>query len=149
MEAFRPLFCLQLLFIILSRTYMLEEEFYVNNDHFSSAGPRPRPTSTQKFRCTRNTNVFYCSFKSTSNRNHGKSVFALLASVLIATSNDVQLNQGLVQACVSNVSCGSCIEPVTWNHKGIMCENCNTWFHINCQSINESSYEYLGSCDVS
>ena len=133
-----------------SDIYALEEEFYRNSDHLSAAGPRPRPTSTQKFRCMRNTtNIFHCSFKSTSNRMYGKSVFAQLASILIATSNDVQLNPGPAQVCVSNFPCGSCKDPVTWDHKGIMCENCNTWFHINCQNINESTYEYLGSCDVS
>ena len=38
---------------------------------------------------------------------------------------------------------------VTWDHKGVMCETCDTWYHIYCQNISESAYEKLGNTSVS
>ena len=42
-------------------------------------------------------------------------------------------------------------EPVTWDQKGLMCEHptCETWYHIDCQAVGESTYEHLGNSDVS
>jgi len=34
--------------------------------------------------------------------------------------------------------CGACKEPVTWNNKGIMCELCELWFHIQCQNVHDT-----------
>ena len=47
--------------------------------------------------------------------------------------------------------CGVCKEPVTWDQKGLMCEHptCETWYHIDCQAVGESTYEQLGKSDVS
>jgi len=44
--------------------------------------------------------------------------------------------------------CGSCKEPVTWNDMGVMCEDCESWFHIGCQGIGENTYERLGNRSV-
>jgi len=30
----------------------------------------------------------------------------------------------------------------------VMCETCDTWYHIHCQNINDSTYERLGSTSV-
>ena len=47
--------------------------------------------------------------------------------------------------------CGACKEPVTWDQKGLMCEHptCETWYHIDCQAVGESTYEHLGNSDFS
>ncbi|XP_033100275.1 uncharacterized protein LOC117103766 isoform X2 [Anneissia japonica] len=44
--------------------------------------------------------------------------------------------------------CGTCKESVTWEDKGIMCEECETWYHIDCQNINDASYVRLGGSSV-
>ena len=44
--------------------------------------------------------------------------------------------------------CGACKEPVTWNDKGIMCESCESWFHIQCQNVPDTDYEQLGQFSV-
>jgi len=44
--------------------------------------------------------------------------------------------------------CGTCKEQVTWDHKGVMCETCDTWYHIHYQNINDSTYERLGNTIV-
>ena len=35
--------------------------------------------------------------------------------------------------------------------QGLMCEHptCETWYHIDCQAVGESTYEHLGNSDVS
>ena len=47
--------------------------------------------------------------------------------------------------------CGSCKEPVTWDQKGLLCEHpgCETWYHIDCQAVGDSTYYFLGRPDVS
>ena len=32
--------------------------------------------------------------------------------------------------------------------KGIMCEECETWYHIDCQNVSDTSYERLGNSSV-
>ena len=44
--------------------------------------------------------------------------------------------------------CGACHHPVTWEDKGILCEDCLTWFHISCQNINSNEYSRLDNSSV-
>ena len=45
-----------------------------------------------------------------------------LIPILIATSNDIQLNPGPNS---TTYNCGTCDLPVTWKGKAIMCDTCN------------------------
>ena len=46
-------------------------------------------------------------------------------------------------------SCGACQKAVKTIDQGIMCDNYNTWFHINCENINNSMYNCLAGSDAS
>jgi hypothetical protein len=39
--------------------------------------------------------------------------------------------------------CGDCKVAVTGKEKGILCEICETWYHIKCQGVTEDTYRYL------
>jgi hypothetical protein len=34
----------------------------------------------------------------------------------------------------------------TWERKGLVCETCDQWFHINCEGVNSKSH--LELCDI-
>ena len=63
-----------------------------------------------------------------------------LIPILIATSNDIQLNPG---PSSTTYNCGTCDLPVTWQDKAIMCDTCNQWYHPTCQSIHTKTYKEL------
>ena len=44
--------------------------------------------------------------------------------------------------------CGTCRFPVTWESKGVLCENCSVWYHICCQNIHSDDYSHLDSSSV-
>ena len=39
--------------------------------------------------------------------------------------------------------CGTCDKAVTNTDCGILCEMCETWFHISCQKVSEELYNIL------
>ena len=43
--------------------------------------------------------------------------------------------------------CGKCRKSVYWNQKGIQCDGCDRWHHINCIGISVS--DYLGLSESS
>ena len=62
-----------------------------------------------------------------------------IALLLLANAEDVETNPGpsidtfSQSGDISSVYlCGACKEPVTWNDKEIMCESCESWFHVQC-----------------
>ena len=84
-----------------------------------------------------------------------KPVFLYIAMVLLANSNDIESNpgpqtelHGSSDSSSTLYLCGSCKEPVTWNDMGVMCEDCESWFHIDCQGIGDNTYERLGDKSV-
>ncbi|CAC5423879.1 unnamed protein product [Mytilus coruscus] len=73
---------------------------------------------------------------------HGKQTYhlAYLSMLLIAVSNDINLNPG---PDTTVFLCGTCDDLVTWEDKGIMCDTCNQWYNTTCQSISSRTYNIL------
>ena len=44
--------------------------------------------------------------------------------------------------------CGACKPPVEDDHEAVLCENCETWFHICCQGIPSKEYSRLNSSSI-
>ena len=53
---------------------------------------------------------------------------------------DVSLNPGPVKYL-----CGICDQSVKSNQRGIQCDYCDTWFHVNCINLNPIIYEALAN----
>ena len=72
------------------------------------------------------------------------SMYVHLLTILLA--NDVALNPGPVANNSTNSSssypCGTCEKPVNWSHRGIVCDTCNQWYHVSCQSMTSSLYNH-------
>ena len=49
---------------------------------------------------------------------------------------------------ISLYLCGACKTPVDDYHEAVLCENCDTWFHICCQGIPSREYSRLNNSSV-
>ena len=63
---------------------------------------------------------------------------------MIIKSNDIQTNPGRRNDS-TRYSCGTCDQSVNWDHKGIVCETCDQWFHTDCQNVHSNRYEDLNN----
>ena len=68
--------------------------------------------------------------------------------LLIAQSNDIETNPGPSNDSTKYM-CGTCDNTVTWEHKGIVCETCDQWYHIDCQNIHSNTYDQLHDSMIS
>ena len=58
-------------------------------------------------------------------------------------TNDANLTDN-----ISLYLCGACKTPVEDDHEAVLCENCETWFHICCQGIPSKEYSRLNSSSI-
>ena len=65
-----------------------------------------------------------------------------LYAIILLLSGDVELNPG--PSTKSVYPCGICETEVTWQCKGICCDNCNIWFHHSCANLDSLEYLLLG-----
>ena len=81
-------------------------------------------------------------------RNHITDVSRVtkryLFLLLLSLSADVEQNPGPV-----DYPCGTCGTDVLDSDPAILCDSCNTWFHIQCESITQSYYSDLVKCNQS
>ena len=54
-----------------------------------------------------------------------------------------------IRECAQKYPCGKCQLPVTYDHKGLLCDTCNHWFHAPCQRVGDHLYDYLSKSDCS
>ena len=66
-------------------------------------------------------------FQSRFSRLHKKKHTSLFYfSLLLIRSGDVELNPGPKV----KYPCGSCKKAVKWSQRGVCCDQCDTWYHI-------------------
>jgi hypothetical protein len=65
-----------------------------------------------------------------------------LSLLLINVSTDVNPNPGQPSSSIDATiyPCGTCDQPVTWENRGIVCDTCNQWYHVSCQSMSSNTY---------
>ena len=39
--------------------------------------------------------------------------------------------------------CGTCDKPVTWDHKAVICDSRDQWYHIDCRDMHSGTYNIL------
>ena len=81
--------------------------------------------------------------RSPIEKRHAKHRVTLLylCVLLLARSSDIALNPGPDS---SNFPCGYCHKEVTWsNIMSLMCDNCDQWFHADCQGIGNTTFDIL------
>ena len=65
---------------------------------------------------------------------------------ILVLANDIELNPG---PRAPKYPCGVCQKAVTWKHKAICCDTCNTWFHTQCESIRDTIYDTMQNSNTS
>ena len=71
-----------------------------------------------------------------------------LACLLLCQSSDINPNPGPKARHTPRWPCGDCHQNVHWRQKGILCENCETWFHASCQGMRSIIYETADNSNV-
>ena len=68
--------------------------------------------------------------------------------LLLANAFDIETNPG---PRALKWPCGTCKKAVKWNPKrpSICGDNCETWFHIDCQHIHSGVFRYMDAINVS
>jgi len=63
-----------------------------------------------------------------------------IVTLLMAISHDIELNPGPVNHNNSTIyPCGTCNQPVTWDHRAVVCDTCDQWYHTDCQDVHTST----------
>ena len=76
---------------------------------------------------------------------HDKLVLTYLYNWLLLNSYAPEPNTGPA----AKYPCGSCNKAVTWKHKAVVCDTCETRFHIDCQGLDDYMYNILNSSNLS
>ena len=71
----------------------------------------------------------------------GKLIHLYIFTLLISNSWDTETNPG-PESLIDNshFPCGLCDVSVGWDDRGICCDTCNVWFHIDCQGMSSTMY---------
>ena len=71
----------------------------------------------------------------------GRLIHLYIFTLLISNSWDTETNPGpdsLIDN--SHFPCGLCDVSVGWEDRGICCDTCNIWYHIDCQGMSSTMY---------
>lgn len=93
--------------------------------------------------CVYSTNVFRWSSKERFQPPTNGKPPRYLPMMLLLMANDINPNPGPKEEDSTIYNCGACHRVVTWDHRAVICDTCNQWFHIDCQAIHSETYSNL------
>ena len=73
-------------------------------------------------------------------RRSGKLCHLYICVLLISNSWDTETHPGPESRSDSHFPCGLCDVSVGWEDRGICCDTCNVWYHIDCQGMSPTMY---------
>ena len=97
-------------------------------------------TAALSSKSNRRQNLLKLNCDSKTNVNN-----TLFATILLL-SGDIQLNPG--PRTTSTYPCGYCEDPVTWDCRGIACDNCSIWYHGSCMELCTKDFSLLEKSNV-
>jgi len=95
---------------------------------------------TNKLTITASLKIFVKTSNILDKPVKSKTTLIYIFVLLVNQSSNVETNPG---PDASQYPCGHCSLEVTWSQKGIFCDSCDQWFHANCQSIGDETYDRL------
>jgi len=71
--------------------------------------------------------------------------------IVYKSASPDELRQNYEEPPFKKWLCGTCKKAIQWDSKrpSICCDNCETWFHIDCQHIHSGVFRYMDASDVS
>ena len=102
-------------------------------------------TQTPSFKSNLNSVLLRLRRPSMAVKNFGTRN-PVLTCIFLLISGDIETNPGPQQKIYP---CGICEQNVSWQCKGICCDNCGIWFHHSCVNVNSREYSLLGRSNVS
>ncbi|XP_053389502.1 uncharacterized protein LOC123526856, partial [Mercenaria mercenaria] len=79
--------------------------------------------------------------------NASKSTLIYMFCLLASQISDIEPNPGPCSG--TQYPCGKCSENVSWSQKGILCDDCGTWYHAACEGVGNSTYNRLSDSKFS
>ena len=77
---------------------------------------------------------------------HGSNrlTYLYIFVILCGNSWDIESNPGPNSLnSTSHFPCGVCDADIGWEDRGICCDTCNIWYHIDCQGMSSTMYSIL------
>ena len=65
-----------------------------------------------------------------------------IANIVIILSNDTEVNPGPRQP---KYPCQICEKAVTWKQRGVACDDCDQWYHVECMHMSTPVYLSLNN----
>ena len=78
--------------------------------------------------------------------NKSRPVSQYIFMLLLPNACDTETNPG---PRAPKWQCGTCTKAVTWRHKAVCCDTCETWFHIQCQNMRPLIYNVMNASNLS
>lgn len=108
--------------------------------------------SLEKNGISRASNLTYLSsvrFSRCKNNYHksANKSNTYLFLLLLTISHVTETNPGPNDS--TRYPCGTCNNSVTWEHKAICCDTCETWYHIDCQGMASHMYSIMDNPNLS
>ena len=120
--------------------YIDQEEIFVN---LSSQKIAQSVFSSNLYSSLLNNLSILSPLKRRKTLNNGKSklTYLFIFLVLVTNSWDIETNPGPPSlSSSSHFPCGVCEASVGWTDRGIVCDTCNVWYHIDCQGMSSTMY---------
>lgn len=69
-----------------------------------------------------------------------------LALLMLTNSSDIETNPG---PRTPKYPCQVCARAVTWKDRGVACDDCSKWYHVECLHLSTYMYNALASSSIS
>ena len=75
-------------------------------------------------------------------RNNPALALMYIAIIMIILSSDTEVNPGPLQP---KYPCQICEKAVTWKQRGVACNDCHHWYHVECMHMSTPVYLSLNN----
>lgn len=79
-------------------------------------------------------------------KDRTQHTFIYLALLMLTISSDIESNPSSRKP---KYPCQVCTRAVTWKDRGVACDDCSKWYHVECLNMSTYMYNALASSSIS